>query len=72
LAGGFSRAGVVTAIFGSPKHLQDLIQGHYSQFLHRAADPGGLNAFLTARQRGAQDEQVVATLEGSEEALARF
>jgi hypothetical protein len=72
LAGGVSRDVLVTAIFGSPEYLQDLIQGHYNQFLHRTADPGGLSAFLTARQRGAQDEQVVAAIEGSDEALARF
>ncbi len=41
------------------------------QFLHRTADPGGLDAFTTALQRGVSNEQVALILMGSAEYFAR-
>jgi hypothetical protein len=39
--------------------------------LHRAANPGGLNAYTSALQHGLSNEQVALTLMGSTEYFSR-
>jgi hypothetical protein len=62
LTGGVSRTAVGAVVFTSQEGLQDLVQSFYSQFLHRAADPNGLNAATTALQVRVQQEQQLMKL----------
>jgi Domain of unknown function (DUF4214)/PEP-CTERM motif len=63
-----SRDQVALLILGSLEYDSDLVSGYYLQFLRRPADPAGLNAFATALNGGTlTDEQVIATMIGSEE-----
>ena len=39
-------------IFASNEFRQDLVQGFYQSFLHRAADQNGLNSFVGALGQG--------------------
>jgi hypothetical protein len=41
------------------------------QFLHRAADPGGLDAYANALQQGVSNEQVADVLMSSAENFTR-
>src|SRR5262249_5124794 len=43
------------------------VRNLYTQYLRRAADPGGLNNFVNALQAGLPNEAVIATLVGSQE-----
>ena len=46
LASGTTTAQIGALILGSTEYKQDLVQGFYQKFLHRAADAGGLNFFV--------------------------
>lgn len=58
---------VAGAILTSQEYRTDLVQGYYVQFLNRAADPVGLAQFVTALLAGATDQDVIATIVGSQE-----
>jgi hypothetical protein len=47
---------VAAAVLASLESDQLEVQSLYMQFLHRATDPGGLDTFTTALQRGVSDE----------------
>jgi autotransporter-associated beta strand protein len=56
LNNGASLMDVAKEVFTSQEGLQDLVQSYYNRFLHRAADPAGLNAATTALQQRVQQE----------------
>jgi uncharacterized delta-60 repeat protein len=70
-AGALSRQAVAAAVLASIEsdHLE--VQSLYLQFLHRAADPSGLDTFTTELQQGVPYEQVAGILLSSAEYVAR-
>jgi hypothetical protein len=67
---GASPASVVAGIESSQEYLSYRVQGLYQFWLHRAADPTGLNSFVAFLQHGGTFEQVRAALAGSNEYFA--
>jgi hypothetical protein len=72
LASGTSRTTVAAAIAGSAERQLRLIQGFYQEFLRRAADVAGLNAFVQAKLGGMTDEQVIILFVSSDEYFNRL
>jgi uncharacterized delta-60 repeat protein len=73
LAQGVSRTWVARAVLTSPEAAGDRVQADYHQYLRRAADVAGLNAFTDALVRGTQDdEQIIAAMLSSPEYLDRL
>jgi PEP-CTERM motif-containing protein len=62
-----TREQVAYAIDTTNAYYQTLVSGYYLQFLRRPADPVNLSGFTAALAGGATDEQVIATLVGSDE-----
>ena len=60
---------VAATLFSSAEHDTRVVEDLYQQFLHRPADPVGLNVMVTALLHGARQEQVAALLMGSDEYL---
>jgi streptogramin lyase len=67
LASGTSTGAVAGSILTSLEAETDEVQSDFNQFLHRSADPAGLNGFTTALQQGASNEVVIAAMVGSDE-----
>jgi autotransporter-associated beta strand protein len=69
LSNGASLIDVADVVFTSQEGLQDLVGSYYNHFLHRAADPVGLNASTTALQQRIQQQtqQMNLTPEQQEE-----
>jgi hypothetical protein len=55
---GLSRQVIVTGFVNSPEYRVREVQNIYQTLLHRAADPTGLNAFVSAIQQGHAPEEV--------------
>ncbi|MCI0462826.1 MAG: FG-GAP-like repeat-containing protein [Gemmataceae bacterium] len=66
LASGASRAQIALAMVASPEYREGLVQTNFERFLRRPADPMGL-----ASLRALPEEQLQATLLGSDEYFAR-
>jgi uncharacterized delta-60 repeat protein len=66
---GTSRAQVVLAIEGSNEFLTDKVQALYAQYLHRLADPLGLNGGVDFLRSGHSVEQLAGLLVSSPEFL---
>ncbi len=64
---GVSRAEVTVAFLTSQEYRTDLVQNDYMTFLLRAADSGGVTAWVDALNAGATDQQVLAQIFGSPE-----
>jgi hypothetical protein len=64
---GLPRSNVIAAIEGSGEYRTIEVQGLYQRYLHRQADPNGLNNFVNALAAGITLEQVAAFLVGSAE-----
>jgi uncharacterized protein (TIGR03118 family) len=64
---GASRAQVVLGIENTTEFHSVTVQGLYQKFLHRTADPTGLNAFTTLLDHGATIEQVEEIITSSPE-----
>jgi hypothetical protein len=64
---GVSRVQVVQAIESSAEYRSKQVQGAYLTILHRAADNGGLNSFVSFLTGGGTVEQVDGILAGSGE-----
>jgi hypothetical protein len=64
---GVSPTTVVADIETSTEYRTDVVQGFYQHYLHRQADPGGLQAWVNAIAGGATFEQVQAGIVGSQE-----
>src|SRR5262249_7614856 len=70
LDGGVARGTVAAAVLTSPEAEQRSVQGFYSRFLHRAADPAGLEAWVGRMRLGAAEEVIQAGVVGSDESFA--
>jgi hypothetical protein len=57
-----SRYTVALQILGSPEYQQDVVESDFTTFLHRLADPGGLNYFATLLANGTSNQTVVADI----------
>lgn len=66
---GADRLTVVQAIEGSPEHDARVVRAIFRQHLGRDADPSGLGYFVGLMQAGVPEEEVRATVLGSEEFL---
>jgi len=55
----------------SDEYDRDVVGSYYPIYLRRSVDAGGLNFFSDQLQRGVRDEQVIASLVGSDEYFAR-
>jgi hypothetical protein len=64
---GHSRTDFVTALTNSTEFRAIEVQHLYQQYLHRAADPGGLSAGIAFLAGGGTVEQLAASLAGSDE-----
>jgi hypothetical protein len=64
---GVSRQAVVLDILASTECHTRIVEGSYRALLDRAADPQGLDAFVTALDHGARPEQIQAAILGSPE-----
>jgi hypothetical protein len=67
LDAGVSRASVSAFFLMSQEYRTDLVQNDYTTFLLRAADSGGITAWVDALNAGATDQQVLAQIFGSPE-----
>jgi hypothetical protein len=67
LATGVTHTAIATAIMNSPEARQNEVQTLYKQFLHRALDQAGADAFFTALQSGMSDALAEAVMIGSAE-----
>jgi hypothetical protein len=67
LKNGASPAAVVLAIESTTEYHSIVIQGLYETYLHRAADPAGLQNWLNFLAAGGTVEQIAAALIGSPE-----
>jgi hypothetical protein len=62
---------VARGVIQSLEAAQDRVEEFYQRFHHRAADPSGLQTFVTAQQHGLSDEDVIAAIVGSQEYALR-
>ena len=67
LAGGMTRADVALAVLTSVEARQDLVQALYVDFLHRPAAAFEVQGVVDLLANGADDEDVIAALVGSDE-----
>ena len=72
LADGVSTAEIAAAVFAGPEIQQDSVESCYQQFLHRVAEPTGLNYWLSELAQGMTEEQVIAGFVGSQEYFNRL
>jgi hypothetical protein len=69
---GASTASVARLIVGSSEYRNDEVQSIYQQYLHRAADPAGLQYFSGLLASGVTVEQVEAYVTGSDEYYQQY
>ena len=72
LSGGVARATIVQDVLNSSEARTLQVEGQYSQYLGRAADPNGLASSLAALQTGTSVEQLAALLIASPEYLSHL
>jgi uncharacterized protein (TIGR03118 family) len=72
LAAGVNRTQVANMVFASAEFQQDLVKNDYQLLLNRSADSVGLASFTAALQQGQTDQQVAASIAGSDEFFARL
>src|SRR5262249_33858403 len=66
---GLTRAQLTNALLTSLEYRIKVVQGLYRYFLHREADAGGLNGFVTLLVNGGTVEQIEDVFIGSSEYL---
>jgi uncharacterized repeat protein (TIGR01451 family) len=71
VANGSTRAQVVALIFASQEFHSLQLESYYETFLQRASDPSGQWYFAEALRHGAQDQDVIAAIVGSDEFLVQ-
>lgn len=71
LVGGASRNSVAASFVNSTEARTNLINGFYEDYLARAADPSGLNAFLNAMSAGTTSTQIQLVILSSNEYFLR-
>jgi autotransporter-associated beta strand protein len=69
--GALSRAQVAALVFGSVEFRQRLVGNLYLSFLHRSADAAGLQIFAEALRLGIRQQDVLASIIGSDEYFAQ-
>jgi autotransporter-associated beta strand protein len=62
-----TRTQLVFALESSTEYRSNVVDALYVHYLHRHADPGGLSAYVNAMAHGFTDEQIAASLAGSDE-----
>jgi hypothetical protein len=67
LRAGVSRNGVALGFVYSTEYLTSVVDGYYRDLLGRAIDPTGRQTWVTAIQRGARDEEIIANIVSSVE-----
>ena len=67
MAGGMSRATVVTSIAASGESLRHEVDQAYAQTLHRSADPGGETGWADYLGAGHDNDDLLAALASSQE-----
>jgi hypothetical protein len=72
LQNGISRLAVVNAVLYSSEADEVVVNNYFQRFLKRQADPLGMTSLANALQNGVTDDQVIATIAGSGEYLARI
>lgn len=71
LAAGATRQRIAEVIFTSNEGHEGDVRRFYQSFLRREAEPGGLNLFASALNRGTRQEQVIAAILSSSEYFNR-
>jgi subtilisin family serine protease len=64
---GTTRYDVARGFLYSTEHLTEVVNGYYVSLLQRSIDPSGQRSWVTAIQRGARDEQIIAGIVSSTE-----
>jgi subtilisin family serine protease len=64
---GSSRYSVALGFLYSTEHLTAVVDGYYVQLLRRSIDPSGRRSWVIAIQRGARDEEIIASIVSSAE-----
>jgi subtilisin family serine protease len=64
---GTSRYAVALGFLYSTEHLTEVVNGYYLTLLRRTIDSSGQRSWVTAIQRGARDEQIIASIVSSTE-----
>lgn len=67
LRAGASLRGVALGFLYSSEHLTEVVNGYYLDLLRRGIDPAGQRSWVTAIQRGARDEEIIASIVSSAE-----
>jgi hypothetical protein len=67
LRAGVSPNGVALGFVYSTEYLTSVVDGYYRDLLGRAIDPSGRQTWVTAIQRGARDEEIIASIVSSAE-----
>ncbi|UOY01185.1 S8 family serine peptidase [Blastococcus sp. PRF04-17] len=71
LRDGVSRSSVASGFLYSTEHLTAVVNGYYLTLLGRSIDPAGQRSWVSAIQRGARDEQIIASIVSSAEYRAK-
>lgn len=64
---GADRVAIARAVLYSSEYLTGVVNGYYLDLLRRGIDPTGRRSWVTAIQRGARDEQIIASIVSSAE-----
>lgn len=67
LRNGMSRSGVALGFLYSNEYLTTVVDGYYQDLLRRGIDSSGRQTWVTEIQRGARDEEVIASIVSSDE-----
>jgi autotransporter-associated beta strand protein len=67
LGRGMNRIQVAEAIYGSPEYQEGLVHTFYMRYLHRIADPIGLNLSTASLRLGRHDELIILVIVSSAE-----
>jgi hypothetical protein len=62
---------VAEQVFATNEYRQGVVQSTFQRYLHRNADPVGLNASVAALKNGVSDEMLIAVVVSSPEYLSR-
>jgi hypothetical protein len=71
LAAGASRYDVAIGFLYSTEHLTEVVDGYYQLLLGRSIDPSGRATWVGLIQRGARDEEIIASIVSSAEYRAK-
>jgi hypothetical protein len=72
LNNGASRSSIATAFVTDPRAYQAQVVADYNKVLDRNPDSASINSFISFRQAGGTNEQILAQLHGSSELMAHM